>query len=132
MTSVQGRSQSYRKRPSVPLSNFFLSFELDNDLSDQPVEPPGANFPVTVVFATTPTVPKYTKKELQRIFKIVLKAWDKPLKARFLDVYCRKSYMECYNFCQQCENYVSTTEAKGANQILFAVSFFWDRISFYW
>ena len=51
---------------------------------------------------------KYTKEDLQRILKAVLEAQvpvynearKKPLKARSPDVYCGKSHMEYYNFCQ--------------------------------
>ena len=50
----------------------------------------------------------YTKKDLQKIFKVVLEAQassfdgshKKLLKARSSDVYCDKSHMEWYNFCQ--------------------------------
>ena len=40
--------------------------------------------------------------------------------------------MDCYNFCQQCENYFATTRATGPTRIFFAVSFLQDRISFRW
>ena len=39
--------------------------------------------------------------------------------------------MDCYNLCQQCENYFATIKATGPNRILFVKSFLWDRISFY-
>ncbi len=53
-------------------------------------------------------------------------------KARTPDVYRGRLHMECYNFCQQCEDHFATCEATGLNQILFAVSFLWDRINFRW
>ena len=34
------------------------------------------------------------------------------LKAKFLDLYYSKSYIKCYNFCQQYENYFATANAK--------------------
>ena len=40
--------------------------------------------------------------------------------------------MECYNFCQQCEDHFATAGAKGPNRIPFAASFLRDRINFRW
>ncbi len=40
--------------------------------------------------------------------------------------------MECYNFCQQCEDYFAICGATGPNQIQFAASFLRDRINFHW
>ena len=82
---------------------------------------------------------KYTEKDLQKILRTVLKARtlsdgtrEKPLMARLPDIYCGKSHMECYNFCQQCEDHFITAGAKGPNRISFATSFLCDRINFCW
>ena len=40
--------------------------------------------------------------------------------------------MDCYNFCQQCEDYFATAGATGPTRIPFAASFLRDRISFRW
>ena len=40
--------------------------------------------------------------------------------------------MDCYNFCQQYEDYFATAGATGPTRIPFAVSFLRDRISFRW
>ena len=40
--------------------------------------------------------------------------------------------MDCYNFCQQSEDYFAIAGATGPTQIPFAASFLWDRISFCW
>ena len=40
--------------------------------------------------------------------------------------------MDCYNFCQQYEDYFATARATGPTRIPFATSFLWDRISFCW
>ncbi len=40
--------------------------------------------------------------------------------------------MECYNFCQQCEDHFATCRDTGPNRILFAASFLWDQINFRW
>ena len=57
---------------------------------------------------------------------------EKLLKSRLLDVYCDKSYIKYYNFCQKCEDYFAIARAKGPNRILFAASFLHDRINFRW
>ena len=82
---------------------------------------------------TATNIPKYSKDEMQLILKAVLEtrvptptptfapspapnAFEKPrdklLKACFLNVYCGKSHMNCYNFCKQCENYNTTAATK--------------------
>ena len=73
MTPVRRHRRSHRERPSIapsvtpsiapPDSPF--SLESDDDLSDQPAEPPRANLPVVVIPSAAPPVPKYTKKDLQ-------------------------------------------------------------------
>lgn len=53
------------------------------------------------------SIAKYTKNDLQYIFKIILdikvlvpkKPCKYLLKVRFLDVYHRKFYIDCYQFC---------------------------------
>lgn len=55
----------------------------------------------------------------------------KPLKAKLSDVYCGKSYIECYNFCQQCKNYFANAGAKGPNGILFTPFFLRNYINSY-
>ncbi len=40
--------------------------------------------------------------------------------------------MECYNFCQQCEDHFATCGTTGPNRIPFAVSFLRDQINFRW
>ena len=40
--------------------------------------------------------------------------------------------MDCYNFCQKCEDYFVTAGATGPTQIPFAASFLRNRISFRW
>ena len=153
MISVRGRGRPRRERPSVAPSvapsiapsvappDSSPPPESDNNLSDQPAGPPGANLPVAVVPAAALPIPKYTEEDLQRILKTVLEARapttfeeprDKPLKARSPDVYRGNSHMECYNFCQQCEDYFATAGARRAKQISFATSFFQNQISFHW
>lgn len=97
-------------------------------------------------------VPKYSKQDLQWILKMVLEGkihtlalgptsapqpiafpdepFDRPLKAKSLDLYYGKFHMECYNFCQQCEDYFATSGAMGHKRVLFAAIFVQNRASF--
>ena len=128
MTSIRGRGRPRREHASEGPSGSSPPPESSHD--ETPVNPP----------AVEPPVAKYTEEDLQRILKTVLEARalpsdgirEKPLKARSPDVYCGKSYMECYNFCQQCEDHFATAGAKGPNRIPFAASFLRDRINFRW
>ncbi len=54
------------------------------------------------------------------------------LKAKTPDVYRSRSYMECYNFCQQCEDHFAICRATEPIRILFATFFLRDRINFGW
>ena len=72
---------------------------------------------------------RYSEKDFQRIFKTVLEARApnpapqllvflnrprrRPLKTSFSNLYCGKTHIECYNFCQQCENHFATAGATG-------------------
>ena len=122
MTLIRGRGGPCRKRTSEgssPLPEFIHD--------KTPVNPP-----------TEPPVAKYTEEDLQKILRTVLEARappfdgprEKPLKARSPDVYCGKSHIECYNFCQQCKDHFATAGAKSPNRISFAAFFLRDCINF--
>ena len=51
------------------------------------------------------------------------KPCEQPLKAKFPDLYYGNLDMDCYRFCQQCEDYLTTAVAKGPNRIPVAASF---------
>ena len=72
--SIRDRVRICRERLSVPLSDFFLPLELDNNLSDQPVGPPRANLSIIVILTAAPPIPKYNRENLQQILKIILEA----------------------------------------------------------
>ena len=55
-----------------------------------------------------------------------------PLKAKTPEIYFGKSHMDCYYFCQQCEDYFKTSSATGMNHISFAVTFHHGAISLKW
>ena len=84
---------------------------------------------------------RYSEADLQRIFRTVLEARplapapapqplvfpdgprERPLKARFPELYRGKTHMECYNFIQQCEDHFATAGAKRSNHVPFAATF---------
>ena len=127
MTSIQGRGYPYREHIFEDLSG--SSPHPESSYDKGPVNPPAK-----------PSIAKYTKENLQKIFKTVLEAQVSPfdgpreklMKARSPNVYYNKSYMECYNFCQQCEDHFATARAKSSNRIPFAASFLHDHINFCW
>ena len=94
MTSIRGCERLCRECTSKDLSEFSSLLESSHD--EISVDP----------FAE-PLVAKYTKEDLQKILRTVHKTRappfdgprEKPLKAKSPNVYCGKSYMECYNFC---------------------------------
>ena len=57
---------------------------------------------------------------------------EQPLKARFPDLYYDNLHMDCYRFCQQCEDHFETAGAKGPNKILFAASFLRGLVTQQW
>ena len=159
MTSVRGRGRLYRKHysvapfvaPSITPPDSFPPPESGDELSDQPARSSRVKSHVAKA-STTTSVLKYSEDDLQRILKAVLEAeapipisipaptpalivaetpWEKR-KVRSPDVYRGKSYVDCYNFCQQCENYFATAETTGLTRTPFAMFFLRDRISFRW
>ena len=140
MISVQDRGRLHRERPSVaPSVAPFDSFlPPESEISEYFDGTPGPKS------SATTSVPKYSEDDLQKIFKAALEARAfapafaaseiprEKLKTLSPDVYCGKSHMDYYNFCQQCENHFATAGATGPTRIPFAASFLRDRISFRW
>ena len=128
MISIRGRGCPHREHTSERPSGSSPPPKFSHD--EIPVNPP----------VVEPSVAKYTEEDLQRIFRTVLEArappsdniCEKPFKVRSPDVYCGKSHIECYNFCQQFEDHFATARTKGSNRIFFAVFFLRDRINFRW
>ena len=115
----------------------------EGTLAPSDVGPPDAAAPAAPVSA--PASARYTEEDLQRITKLCMDSlfqaqasrpesspWGSSLKARFSDLYHGKSYMECYNFCQQCEDHFATAGATRPNRTPFAAFFLCGRISFRW
>ena len=94
--------------------------------------PPDAPAPETPVHAPVP-VPASTDELFKQFIKAYLKAQtpapvpakpqEQPLKARFPDLYYGNSQMDCYRFCQKCEDHFENAGARGPNCIQFAASF---------
>ena len=57
------------------------------------------------------------------------KPQEPPLKAKTLKTYGGKFHMECYHFCQQCEDYFKISSAIGTNCTLFVALFLNGSIS---
>ena len=54
---------------------------------------------------------------------------ERQLKARIPETYWGKFHIECYHFCQQCEDHFKTLGATGINCIPFVASFLHSSIS---
>ena len=61
-----------------------------------------------------------------------LEPQERPLKAKTSETYSKKSHIDCYHFCQQCEDYFETSGATKINRISFATIFFRGSISLRW
>ena len=143
MISVRGRGRPRQERLSVAPS-VVPSVAPSVAPPDSSPLPESENFEQPEESPADTSIPKYSENNLQRILKAVLESRAptlapavsetprEKLKARSPDVYHRKYYIDCYNFCQQCEDYFATIGATGPTRIPFAASFLWDRISFRW
>ena len=54
---------------------------------------------------------------------IQVELWEQSLKANFFNPYYENSHLDCYCFCQQCEDHFDIAGASKPNRILFATSF---------
>ena len=92
---------------------------------------------------TPPLVPPPSEDLFTKFMKIFMEMtqaqaqalaepWERLLKARTLETYWGKSHMECYHFCQKCEDHFKTSDATGANRTPFAASFLRGSISLRW
>ena len=99
----------------------------------------------TLALATTPAVaPSSDNKLFKQFIKAYLEAQvpsrtevdpkprEQPLKAQFLNFYYCNLHMDCYQFCQQCENHFKIAGAKKPNKILFAALFLYGSVTQQW
>ena len=101
---------------------------------------PAVSRALTPIPASTPGPPgRYTDEDLQRAIKLALESFVKgqeygqlqanaasrvqPLKTWFPDLYYGNSHLDCYYFCQQCEDHFKTAGANRPNQVFFTASF---------
>ena len=127
-----------------PLAN--LTREQDELASPQSLterSDAGRNEALTSLEAPTLSFVPPTKDLLTKFMKTFMEsaqAWDQEqaepqewlLKARSPKTYSRKSHIDCYHFCQQCEDNLETSGAIGMNCTPFIVSFFYGTISLRW
>ena len=103
------------------------------------------------LLAPAKVVAKYTDADLQQAIQLALKLFvqgqqqaqsriaspaleprERPLKARFPDLYYSNLHMDCYRFCQQCEDHFETAKAKAPNRIPFAALFLRGLVTQRW
>ncbi len=140
ITSVRGRGRPTQrnqasKAPTGPSSNMSDNRDNKNPLRSNKLGPSEASarpkalsrpetparspqaLPLPVL--QDPGANRYSQQDLDRIIQIFLYASKgrsgARLKAKTLDVYRMGSYMECYNFYQQCEDYFATCGVIGPN-----------------
>lgn len=65
----------------------------------------------------------------QTLILLAKKTLDRSLKARNPELYFKNSYIKCYYFCRQFEDYFKTVKAKGHKYIFFIVLLLQDRIN---
>lgn len=127
--------------------------ELDDGPPGASTESSGSMAPTSQVSSRAPTlgptpapntsVGRYTDEDLQKATKLALESFlqgqehaqrqagfqvpaeprERPLKARFPDLYFGNSHLDRYRFCQQCEDHFKTARATGSNRVCFAASF---------
>ena len=71
---------------------------------------------------------EFTQAQTQALAK----SWERLFKAKTPKTYWGKFHMECYHFCQKCENHFKTSGATGMNRTPFAASFLDGSISLRW
>ncbi len=160
MTSVRGRDRPARRNQAseAPTGPLLSNGDHENPLGSNklglfeaftgskaptgPETPAGPEAPPESPQTPPLPVPQdpgancYSQQDLDRIIQTFLHAskggsGDK-LKAKTPDVYRGRSYMECYNFCQQCEDYFATCGATRPNRIPFTAFFLQNQINFCW
>lgn len=114
---------------------------MPNNVRPQDALSPNAP-PPDALAVFTPTLTKYSTKDFQTMTKVCIDSFFQAqarrleshkkgqLKAKLPDLYYDKTYMECYHFCQQCENYFATADATGFNHTPFATFFLYSQINF--
>ena len=103
-----------------------------NARSNEALTPPEASIPPFI----PPTKDFFTKfmkvlmEMMQAHAQALAEPWECLLKARTPETYSGKSHIDCYHFCQQCEDYFETLGATEMNHTLFAATFLRGTVSF--
>ena len=99
--------------------------------------------PIPPEASTLPLVPPTSEDLFNKFIKVFMETMqaqaqalaepqERPLKAKTPETYSRKSYMDCYHFCQQCEDYFKTSSTTGINRTPFAATFLRCTVSLRW
>ena len=94
--------------------------------------PPEASTPPLVPPTSEDLFTKFMKVFMETTQAQATEPRERPLKARTPETYSGKSHMDCYHFCQQCEDYFKTSGASGMNRTPFAATFLYGAISLRW
>ena len=103
--------------------------------SNEAPTPPKASTPPLVPPTSEDLFTKFMKvfmETTQAQAQVLAEPRERPLKARTPETYWGKSHMECYHFCQQCEDHFETSGATGMNRTPFVASFLRGSISLRW
>ena len=106
-----------------------------NAESNEVPTPPEASTPPFVPPTSEDLFTKFMKvfmETTQAQAQALAEPRERPLKARTPETYWGKSHMECYHFCQQCEDHFETSGATGMNRTPFVASFLRGSISLRW
>ena len=103
-----------------------------NEAPTKAPTPPEAPIPPLVPPSTKDLFIKFMKvfmKTTQAQAQTLTELQKRPLKAWTPKTYWGKFHMECYYFCQQCEDHFKTSGTTGINRIPFVTSFLRGSIS---
>lgn len=138
MTSVWGKNCLALRSWASKTPNSPLSYQLDQSYYEDFLVSNQFRLYKTPIFVISALLSKafkldiaqYTQKNLNQIIQSVFQAqtskkrsFENKIKAKSLNVYCDRSYMECDNFCPQCKDYFVITEIIRQNRIPFAAFF---------
>ena len=106
-----------------------------NEAPTEAFTPPEASTPPFIPLISKDLFTKFMKMFIEITHaqaQALTEPQERPLKARTPETYSGKSHMDCYHFCQQCENYFEISGATGMNCIPFAATFLRNAISLRW
>ena len=106
--------------------------ESNKALTETPT-PPEASTPPLVLPTSEDLFTKFMKVFMETTqAREQLEPRERSLNARTPETYSGKSHIDCYHFCQQCEDYFKISGATGMNHTPFAAIFLYSTISLRW